>query len=131
MMHATSTPERARDSRELRPTRQNTCRKDPALTSTVLKYGASLRFQADVDGTDKTISFDIARAVGVKDHIVRPSIHSQNFFHRKTGPHDSSDHIANRIRFPAIGHPRAGAEPGASASSNLKPPSRRNPRLWA
>ena len=69
---------------------------DPAETSTVTKYGVSLRYKADIDGTNKTCEWKAAKAVGVKLHQRQHTIHSSKFDVRKVPVRDVVDAACNR-----------------------------------
>jgi hypothetical protein len=69
---------------------------DPADTSTVTKYGVSLRYKADIDGTNKTCEWKAAKAVGVKVHQRQHTLHSSKFDVRKVPARDVVDAACNR-----------------------------------
>ena len=73
--------------------------RDPAETSTVAKYGESLRYHSDIDGSDKTCTWKAAKAVGVKVDQTRPTLHSHKFDTRKVPPRDGFDSACNRCAF--------------------------------
>ena len=69
---------------------------DPAETSTVAKYGVSLRYKADIDGSNKTCEWKAAKAVGVKVDQRQRTLHATKFDVRKVPPRDVSDAACNR-----------------------------------
>jgi len=105
---------------------------DPAETAAVTMYGSQLRYESDIDGSDKVCKFKTARAVGVKQDIVRPTLHSNKFGVSKVPPRDSADAVCHRVRFPPlVNGTSAGREPWAPAPAKINPPPRQNAGLWA